>query len=201
MVGHRFAKMTELSGGAIAGIVIGTLIAVSFIGAFIYCILLPIFCKNKKRNHHRRAEPIGGNPRAFPSSRNNDNLYVYSVSGNYPSGNNGHSPVLPPTGGSFTDPGFSVPISPDPGFSVPISPDPGFSVPISPDPGFSVPISPDPGFSVPISPDPGFSVPVDSGGGWSSGGFDSGYSVDAGGGSYDSGGGSYDSGGGTSTYD
>ena len=170
--------MTELSGGALAGIVIGTLIAVSFIGAFIYCILLPICCKNKKRSHHRRAEPIGGNSRAFPSSRNDDNLYVYSVSGNYPSGNNGHTPVLPPTGGSFTDPGFSVPISPDPGFSVP------------------------------ISPDPGFSVPVDSGGGWSSGGFDSGYSVDtgggsydSGGGSYDSGGGSYDSGGGTSSYD
>jgi hypothetical protein len=198
-------KMTELSGGAIAGIVIGTTIALSFIGAFIYFILLHIVRENEKRSDLRRRQLTeehrrvfvrsAQNARASPSSRNDDNIYVYSVSSGI---NHDHSPN-PPTGGSYTDPGFSVPISPDPGFSVPISPDPGFSVPISPDPGFSMPISPDPGFSVPISPDPGFSMPVDSG--WSSGGFDSSYSVDTGGGSYDSGGGSFDSGGGTSSYD
>lgn len=167
--------MTELSGGAIAGIVIGTLITLAFIGAFIYFILLHIVRENEKRNDLRRRQLTeehrrvfvrsAQNARASPSSRNDDNIYVYSVSSGI---NPDHSPN-PPTEGTYTDPGFSMPISPDPGFSVP------------------------------ISPDPGFSMPVDSG--WSSGGFDSSYSVDTGGGSYDSGGGSFDSGGGTSSYD
>ena len=134
--------MSELSGGAIAGIVIGTFLTLSFIGAFIYFILLPICCPdNKQKGQGKQETTVRKNARTLTSNSSNfdnNNIYVYSVSTSSdfppaPGGGAGEGPF-----NHLTDPGFSIPIPPDPDFSVPFSPDPGFSVSIDPDPGFSV---------------------------------------------------------------